>query len=92
MSTTAQFSGDRPAVRAAITRAAEDQGLLGPDQHQLAGRFSDALVERAKQVSGITETTELLTYALIKLALQDDFGDRLLARKGTVPKGTLFAG
>ena len=78
--------------RAAFIRAAEEHGLLGPKNCTLGGRFSKTLIEQAKGVSGIAETTELLTYALIKLALEDDFGDRLLARKGSVPKGTFFAG
>ena len=78
--------------RAATIRAAEERGLLGSKDRQLGGRFSDALIEEAKRVSGITENTDLLTYALIKVALEDDFGERLLARKGGVPKGTFFAG
>ncbi len=49
---------------------------------QIGGRFSHTLVEEAKRVSGITETTDLLTYALIRVALEDNFGERLLARKG----------
>jgi hypothetical protein len=77
---------------AAIMRAAEERGLLGNKDRQLGGRFSEALVEEAKWVSGITEHTELLTYALAKVALEDDFADYLLARQGQVPKGTLFAG
>ncbi len=83
---------ERMHVRAASIRAAEDRGLLGPKERTLGGRFSDALVSEAKRVSGITENTDLLTYALIKLALEDDFGARLIARKGKVPKGTLFEG
>jgi hypothetical protein len=78
--------------QAATIRAAEERGLMGSKDRQLGGRFSDALIEEAKRVSGITENTDLLTYALIKVALEDDFGERLLARKGRVPKGTLFAG
>jgi hypothetical protein len=78
--------------REAAIRAAEERGLLGSKDRQLGGRFSDALVEEAKRVSGIAEHTDLLTYALIKVALEDDFGERLLARKGRVPKGTFFAG
>jgi hypothetical protein len=82
----------RAERRAATIRAAEERGLLGSKDRQLGGRFSDALIEEAKRVSGITENTDLLTYALIKVALEDDFGERLLARKGGVPKGTFFAG
>lgn len=82
----------RMARRAAIVRTAGEHGLLGPKERAMAGRFSGALVEEAKRVSGITENTELLTYALMKLALEDDFGERLIERKGRVPKGTFFAG
>jgi hypothetical protein len=77
--------------QAAMVRAATKLGLLGSKDRQMGGRFSDALVAEAKRVSGITETTELLTYALIKVALEDDFGERLIARKGRVPPGTLRA-
>jgi hypothetical protein len=85
---------DQAAVarRTALLRAAEERGLLGAKDRQMGGRFSEALVEQAKRVSGVTENTDLLTYALIKVALEDDFGERLLRRKGKVPKGTFFAG
>lgn len=49
-------------------------------------------MQQAKRVSGIPETSELLTYALVKLVLDDDFGERLLERRGRVPKDTLVAG
>ena len=78
--------------RTLLVQAAEERGLLGAKDRQMGGRFSEALVEEAKRVSGIAENTDLLTYALIKVALEDDFGERLLRRKGGVPKGTLFAG
>ncbi len=82
----------RMVRRAAIVRALGERGLLGPQERAITGRFSEALIEEAKRVSGITENTELLTYALMKLALEDDFGERLIERKGRVPKGTFFAG
>ena len=85
-------ASERGARRAAFIRAAEERGLLGSKGRQLGGRFSDALIDEAKRVSGIAENTDLLTYALIKVALEDDFAERLLARKGSIPRGTLFAG
>lgn len=85
-------AAERTERRAAVVRAAGERGLLGPKERAMAGRFSEALVEEAKRVSGITENTELLTYALMRLALEDDFGERLIERKGRVPKGTFFAG
>jgi len=78
--------------RTILLQAAEERGLLRAKDRHMGGRFSEALVEAAKRVSGITENTDLLTYALIKVALEDDFGERLLRRKARVPKGTFFAG
>jgi hypothetical protein len=86
-----QAIAERGRRRAVLIRAAEERGLLGSKDRQLGGRFSDALIDEAKRVSGITENTDLLTYALIKVALEDDFGERLLVRRGRIPKGTLFA-
>jgi hypothetical protein len=82
----------RGGRRESALRTAEQRGLLGSKGRQLGGRFSDALIDEAKRVSGIKENTDLLTYALIKVALEDDFGEKLVARKGRIPKGTLFAG
>jgi hypothetical protein len=78
--------------QASFMMEADDQGLAGAKTRQMGGRFAESLVERAKRTSGLTENTELLTYALTKVALEDDFGERLLARKGSVPKGTFSAG
>ncbi len=86
------ITAERDRRREAFIRIAEERGLLGSKDRQLGGRFSDALIDEAKRVSGITENTDLLTYALIKVAIEDDFGERLIARKGHVPKGTFFAG
>jgi len=87
-----ELATGRSERRAAAIQEARHRGLIGSKDRQLGGRFSNALVDEAKRVSGIAENTELLTYALIKVALEDDFGERLLARKGSVPRGTLFAG
>jgi hypothetical protein len=78
--------------RTAVLQLAEEHGLLTAKDRQIGGRFSADLVERAKQVTGIASDTELLTYALAKVALEDDFGQRLVARRGRVPAGTFFAG
>jgi hypothetical protein len=83
---------DRSARRAAFLQAAEDRGLLGSKDRRVAARFHEALIDEAKRVSGISENTDLLTYALVRVALEDDFGDKLLARKGRVPRGVLVAG
>jgi hypothetical protein len=88
----AEAAAARAERRTALIQAAEERGLLGSKDRQLGGRFSDALIDEAKRVSGISENTDLLTYALVRVALEDDFGERLLARKGRIPKGSLFAG
>jgi hypothetical protein len=67
---------------------AEQQGLMGPKDRQMSGRFPTALVEAAQAASGITEPTDLLTYALAKIAFEDNYGEKLLRLEGTVPRGT----
>ncbi|WP_158047663.1 hypothetical protein [Skermanella pratensis] len=76
---------------AEVIREARNRGLLDTRSKPTGGRLYEALLEEAKRVSGITGTTELLTYALAKVAVEDDFGQKLLARKGKVPRGT-FSG
>jgi hypothetical protein len=43
------------------------------------------LVDAAKARSGIKSDTELLEYAFARVALEDDFGQKLIAREGRVP-------
>jgi hypothetical protein len=65
----------------------ERQGLLGPGLEKdtrIGGRVTHQLLEAAKARCGITSNTELLEYALAKVALEDDFGEFLVSRKGTV--------
>jgi hypothetical protein len=71
-----------------VVAAAGKRGLLGAKDRTLGGRFPAALIEAAKTASGISEATELLTYALAKVALEDNYGEKLLALKGSVPRGT----
>jgi len=65
--------------------------LDGSDTEHLAARLPKPLLTEAKRVSGITANTELLVYALVKVALEDDFGERLLALKGILPKDAFDA-
>jgi hypothetical protein len=69
-----------------ILAAARQQGLIGTKNRMIGGRVTSMLVEAAKARSGIQSDSELLLYALSKVALEDDFGPRLLALKGSVPK------
>ncbi len=61
-------------------------GLLGPAKSaRLSGRVPASLIEAAKQRAHVASDTELLELALARLALEDDFGARLVRRKGSVP-------
>jgi hypothetical protein len=45
-----------------------------------------ALVQKAKAASGARSDTELIEMALANLAVADQYGDWLLAQRGTVKK------
>lgn len=61
-------------------------GLLGAAKNtRLSGRVPSELIEAAKKRAHVTSDTELLELALSRLALEDDFGIRLVGRKGNIP-------
>jgi len=65
---------------------AKTVGLLGSTKNtRLSGRVSSELIEAAKKRAHVTSDTELLELALSRLALEDDFGARLVGRKGSIP-------
>jgi hypothetical protein len=72
--------------RQAVVDTARQFGLLDGESSRIGGRIRRDLVEAAKVRSGISSDTELLEYALAKVALEDDFGAKLLARKGRIAK------
>jgi hypothetical protein len=69
-----------------VIETAQRAGLLSGDNGRIAGRVRETLIQTAKERSGITSDTELLEYALAKVALEDDFGPKILTRKGRVAK------
>jgi hypothetical protein len=69
----------------AVLETARDAGLLAGASGRIAGRIRKHLVDAAKARSGIKSDTELLEYALARVALEDDFGQKLIAREGRVP-------
>ncbi len=71
--------------REAVSTAAHSAGLLDGQTSRIQGRIADSLLVAAKTRSGITSDTELLEYALARVAIEDDFGVKLLAQKGRVP-------
>ena len=71
--------------RTAVLETAKDVGLLAGVRGRIAGRIRKQLVDAAKARSGIRSDTDLLEYALARVALEDDFGPKLIAREGRVP-------
>lgn len=70
--------------RAAVAAAAGEAGLLAGGRGSIGARVPRQLLEAAKVSTGLEKTTDVIEYALAKVALEDDFGGRLLARKDTV--------
>lgn len=68
-----------------VVAAARAAGLLAGADSALGARIPSALIARAKQRSGIRSTTDLVEYALAKVAIEDDFGAKLVAQRGAIP-------
>lgn len=85
---TSQIEAFNAPLRAAATlSAAIKEHLLGPGiekDARVGGRVALQLLEAAKARSGISSTTQLLEYALAKVAIEDDFGEFLVSQAGTV--------
>ncbi len=68
-----------------VLEQARASGLLGTVKNtRLSGRVPSELIEAAKKRAHVNSDTELLELALSRLALEDDFGARLVRRKGTI--------
>ncbi|MBY5562867.1 hypothetical protein [Rhizobium leguminosarum] len=68
-----------------VLEQAKAVGLLGTAKNtRLSGRVPSELIEAAKKRAHVTSDTELLELALSRLALEDDFGARLVGRKGRI--------
>jgi hypothetical protein len=72
--------------RTGVLDAARAEGLLGAKDRVIGGRVPTSLLRAAKTRSGIESDSALLLYALSKVALEDDFGRKLIARKGRIPR------
>ena len=69
-----------------VLEQARAVGLLGEAKDtRLSGRVPAGLIEAAKKRAHVSSDTELLELALARMALEDDFGARLVRRKGSVP-------
>jgi hypothetical protein len=85
------LSKEHSARGLAFLEAAQSAGYLkGEKSERVSVRVSRVLISTAKMKSGIKSPTMLLEYALSKVALEDDFGSKLLARKGSIPKSVDF--
>lgn len=73
-----------PLRRRVVMETVRELGLLSGENGRIGGRVRRDLVAAAKEKSGIASDTELLEYALAKVALEDDFGPKLVRRKGRV--------
>jgi hypothetical protein len=71
-------------VEAALSTAAATGLTQGKKGKQLSSRVHEPLLEAAAAKSGL-QGTELIDYALAKVALEDDFAERLISLKGTIP-------
>ena len=81
---TGQFlMGDR---RDRIVIAAKQAGLLQGARSSIGARVPQPLIDAAKAKTGLSSTTDIVEYALAKVALEDNFGAKLVARKGRVSK------
>lgn len=68
-----------------VMSEARNAGLVGgPKDTVIRGRVAKSLVRAAKKRAGVTSDTELLEIALSSFALEDDFGEKFLKRKGSV--------
>jgi hypothetical protein len=68
-----------------VMNEARNAGLVGgPKDAIIRGRVSKSLVKAAKKRAGVTSDTELLEIALSSFALEDDFGEKFLKRKGSI--------
>lgn len=73
--------------REVVLRQAREEGLVGEDKDaRISGRVRRVLIDAAKRRTGLGSDTELVEYALAKLALEDDFGAQLVRGRGSVPR------
>ena len=78
---------ETPSRHQATLKQARAAGLLGRTKNaRITGRVSAKLVAAAKKRTGIKSDTGVIEVALATLALEDDFGSKLVRRKGSVPK------
>jgi hypothetical protein len=68
-----------------VASAAEEAGWLQGGRDRVGARIHSRLLAAAKARSGLTSDTDLIEYALARVALEDDFGAKLLELTGSIP-------
>jgi hypothetical protein len=68
----------------AVMQAAQRSGLLSEKSGRIGGRVSPALIEQAKQQTGIEADTDLIEFALATVALEDNFASTFRKSRGKV--------
>ncbi len=82
--TNSASSGSHQRLDDALLMATEQGLLSGGRTLTIRGRMPSALVEQAKQKTGIHSDSKLLEAALASLVAADDYAEWLLAQSGTV--------
>jgi hypothetical protein len=77
--------GSQTRQVAIIVEAAAAGYLGGQKTERIGGRVTRKLLATAKAKSGLTSQTELLEYALSKVAIEDNYAATLLSMKGSIP-------
>ena len=76
---------ERPRKLREVMAIADSEGLLqGERTRIIRGRMPEALVRRAKKRTGIHSDTDLIEVALANIAVEDDYVDWLLSRRGVI--------
>jgi hypothetical protein len=71
-----------------VLDVARSEGIIPPSDKdaKVSGRIHRSLLDAAKQRTGLTSETALLEYALAKVAIEDNFGERFARLRGSVSR------
>jgi len=74
-----------PSVEKVLIVAPSEGFIPASDKDaEVSGRVHRSLLDAAKQRTGLTSETALLEYALAKVAIEDNFGERFARLRGSV--------
>lgn len=81
MNAHSKMNAERHAL---VVAAAQEAGFLEGARGQIGARVHNQLLAAAKERTGLTSTTDLIEYALAKVAIEDNFLDTMRRLKGSV--------